>query len=67
MVVEEEEEGVLVEETPEALTLEIGGDRIRLPRAELREVSAGASAMPAMGLALTLPQLRDLIEYVAIQ
>lgn len=60
-------EGVLVEETPEALTLERGGDRIRVPRAELREVSASASAMPAMGLALTLSQLRDLIEYVATQ
>ena len=60
-------EGVLVEETPEVLTLERGGDQIRLSRAELRDVSGRSSAMPAMGLALSLPQLRDLIEYLSTQ
>ena len=60
-------EGVLVADAPEAILIESGGDRIRLPRAELRQVSGGSSAMPAMGLALTLPQLRDLIEYLATQ
>ena len=58
-------EGTLVEEGADALTLERGGDRIRLARGDLRGVSLASSPMPAMGLVLSLPQLRDLIEYLA--
>jgi len=58
-------EGSLVEEGADAITLERGGDRIQLARTEVRGVSLASSPMPAMGLVLSLPQLRDLIEYLA--
>ena len=57
--------GTLVREDETTIVVESGGDRRTVARSEVASATPPASAMPPMGLALSLAQLRDLIEYLA--
>jgi hypothetical protein len=55
----------LLEEGATELTLDVAGELRVVARDEIVSTSTQASAMPPMGLALPLSELRDLIEYLS--
>jgi quinoprotein glucose dehydrogenase len=56
--------GTVVDEDDERLTLDVDGERHSIPRSEIETETTRTSAMPPMGLALPLRDLRNLIEYL---
>lgn len=57
--------GILVVEDGSSVTLEISGDRKKIARADIAELTPPVSGMPPMGLTLSAHDLRDLIEYLS--
>ncbi|MGB6221106.1 DUF7133 domain-containing protein [Haloferula sp.] len=59
--------GVLVEESPESIVLDLAGERKSIPRSEITEMSEAISSMPPMGALMTLAELRDLVAWLSKQ
>jgi quinoprotein glucose dehydrogenase len=57
--------GTLLSEQDGTLLLRVGDAELRVPVAEVKERVGPVSAMPPNGLALSPPDLRDLVAYVA--
>ncbi|MEP4079859.1 DUF7133 domain-containing protein [Haloferula sp.] len=59
--------GMLSEETPEKVVLDLAGKKTSVLRSEIAEISEPISSMPPMGGLLTMSELRDLVAWLSEQ
>lgn len=57
--------GALIKDAPDAVDIDVAGNRWRVARKDIKSLTAPVSGMPALDAVLTLNEVRDLVAWLA--
>ena len=57
--------GALIKDAPDAVDIDVAGNRWRVARKDIKSMTAPVSGMPALDAVLTLNEVRDLVAWLA--